>query len=146
MTMRVERGTDGIVRATLGKNKRGTSDLDIAFRIGNEVVGVDEDGDPISAPLVEELSGASATRLPQLSPAQREALNILNELEADGRVSETAWRDACVEGRRVSQRDDRASRRRTFNNVRKALYDKGQIAFHNGKVGVAEVTSECDDA
>lgn len=143
MTMRIERGDDGIVRATLGKNKRGTSDRDIAFRIDTEELGEDGDGEPIRAPVVSELTGSAATRPKKLPHAQREALAILQELSAEGRVSEEEWRDACIDGRRMSQSEERDSRKRVFNRVRAALFQASMIELRGGNV--AEATSEEDD-
>ncbi len=144
MALHVKRDEDGIIRGKLTKNRNGSPDRDIAFRISTETLGTDEDGDPITAPLVEELTGLDAVRPVRVSAAQREALSILSDLEADGRVSEEAWRDACLEGRRVSQSEDRDSRKRVFNRVRTALFEKRLIAFRDGDVS-SEVTSEEDD-
>jgi len=79
--------------------------------------------------------------------AQREALTILQELEAgDAPVAEEAWRDACIESRRVSQSDERDSRKRTFNIARNKLFDAGRITISDdGRVAVKPLQSWVDD-
>lgn len=145
MALHVKRDDEGIVRGRLTKNRNGSADRDIAFRIGTEELGEDEDGDAITAAHVSELTGSAAARPVHMSTAQREALATLAELDAQGDVSETAWRDACIDGRRVSQSEERDSRKRTFNNARKALFEKGLIAFHEGNVALAAIGVEDDD-
>lgn len=127
MAMHVKRDDDGIVRGKLTKNRNGTPDRDIAFRIGTEELGEDEDGDPITAALVEELSGSAASAPKKLPASQREALAILEEMEAEGTVSNAAWADACAEGFRVSQSDNRKLRRDAFSRARRGLSEAGLI-------------------
>jgi len=127
MAMHVKRDSDGIVRGKLTKNRNGTTDRDIAFRIGTEELGTDEDGDPITAAHVEELAGAAAERKKTLPPSQREALAVLMALEAQGAVTNEQWRAACVEGMRVSQSENPKSRRDIFNRARLALLRAGVI-------------------
>lgn len=137
MAMHVKRDEDGIVRGRLTKNRNGPCDADIAFRIGVETLGHDEDGDPETAPVVEELPSTALSTAPRLTHGQREALAVLRELEASGAVSEAAWRDACIDGRRVSQSEERENRKRAFNMVRAKLAERGLIVFADGNVAPA---------
>jgi predicted ATP-dependent serine protease len=60
ITILVE-GTRSEVRSIkLGKNRSGPSDLTFAFQIEVEELGIDEDGDPITAPVAVEADAADA--------------------------------------------------------------------------------------
>ena len=135
--MHVKRDDEGIVRGRLTKNRNGACDRDIAFRIGVETLGHDEDGDPETAALAEELPASPLSMAPRLSHAQREALAVLRELEATGAVPEEAWRDACLEGRRVSQSEEREARKRAFNRAWRELAERAMIVFEGGNVAPA---------
>lgn len=139
--------TDGIIRGRLSKNRNGPCDLDIAFRVASEELGRDEDGDPETAAVAAPLAPGSAPRGKPMPRAQREALTILQELEAgDAPVTEEAWRDACIDSRRVSQSEERDSRKRTFNIARNKLFDAGRITISDdGRVAVKPLQSWVDD-
>ncbi len=139
--------SDRVIRGRLSKNRNGPPDLDIAFRVASEELGRDEDGDAITAAIVSELAPGSAPRGKPLPPALREALAILTELEAgDDPVTDEVWRDACVDGRRVSQHEDRDSRRRTFNYARKALLAADRITLRDdGRVAVKPIQIQTFD-
>ncbi|NCP10600.1 MAG: AAA family ATPase [Sphingomonadales bacterium] len=139
--------SDGIIRGRLSKNRNGPCDLDIAFRVASEELGRDEDGDAETAAVAAPLAPGSVPRGKPMPRAQREALTILQELEAgDAPVAEEAWRDACIESRRVSQSDERDSRKRTFNIARNKLFDAGRITISDdGRVAVKPLQSWVDD-
>src|SRR3546814_13658964 len=54
MALHLTKSEDGIVRGKMTKNRNGTFDRDIAFRIETRSFGTDEAGDPITPPLAEE--------------------------------------------------------------------------------------------
>jgi hypothetical protein len=137
--------SDGIIRGRLTKNRNGPCDLDIAFRVASEELGRDEDGDPITAAIVDVLPAGSVPRGKPLPAAQRAALVILKELEADGPVTEEAWRDACIDSRRVSQSEERDNRKRTFNIARSKLHNAGLVTLDNGQAAIARVDMEWPD-
>ncbi len=129
--------SDGVIRGKFGKNRNGPQDLDIAFRVASEELGRDEDGDPITAAIVSELAPGSVPRGKSLPVAQREALAMLVDLEADGSVTEDAWRDACIDSRRVSQSEERDSRKKAFNRAKTGLYRAGAILLSDDRVSAA---------
>jgi AAA domain/Primase C terminal 2 (PriCT-2) len=129
--------TDGIIRGRLSKNRNGACDLDIAFRVASEELGKDEDGDPITAAIVDALPAGSVPRRKPLPDAHREALAMLVDLETDGPVTEDAWRDACIDSRRVSQSEERDSRKKAFNRAKTGLYRAGVILLSDDRVSVA---------
>ena len=56
MVLRLEAKDDaGVIRGVLGKNRNGTDQTRIAFRVAVADLGEDEDGDRITAPMAEEL-------------------------------------------------------------------------------------------
>lgn len=134
MALHVKRGEDSVVRGVLRKNRNGSPDRDIAFRIGTENLGTDEDGDPITAALVEELTASLGLERVRLTGAENAALAKLIELEADGSVSEDDWRAACIDERKVSGAEDAESRKRAMRRAVQGLASKGVIETRNGMV------------
>lgn len=130
------RDETGIVRGRLSKNRNGPCDRDIAFRIDTEQLGVDEDGDHITAALVSELAPGAAPPRIKLAPSEIAARRILDSLPAsiDGSVCEKAWREACVLGRAVSGAEDPDSRRKATGRAVQGLVRKGLISVRNGRV------------
>jgi len=128
ISMHLAKGDDGIIRGTLKKNKRGTTDRDIAFRIRVEDFGLDDDGDPITAAVAEELTAREAARMPKLSASQRAALDLLEGLEKDeGTVSNERWAEVASEGFHVSPSENLKSRQTAFRRARADLVKRGLI-------------------
>ncbi|WP_420331823.1 AAA family ATPase [Oceanicaulis alexandrii] len=141
--LQVERDEEGIVRAKLTKNRNGPCDRDIAFTIATRTLGEDEDGDPITAALVNELAGTA--RRSKLSPAQEAALSILLDIEREKaaddpdfggsvRVPESDWRMACIQSRALSGSESEENRKRAFRRVVKDLAGQGRIVFEGDYV------------
>lgn len=142
MALHVKKDEDGIVRGRLTKNKRGTSDRDITFRIGTVELGTDEDGDAITAPVLEEIPAGGRSDRVRLTGPENAAFAKLIELEVNGSVSEDDWRAACVAERKVSGAEDAESRKRAMRRAVQGLARKGMIETCNGIVAVRhEVTS-----
>lgn len=127
-SMQVTKDDQGIVRGNLRKNRRGTTEKDIAFKIGVEKLGEDEDGDPITAAVAEELSAGEAARQPGLTPQQRTALQILEELEGEGTVNLQRWAEVTSERYRISDSPNPKSRQTAFRRAREALLKAGLIS------------------
>ena len=132
MAMHVSRDEFGVVRGKLTKNRNGSCDRDMAFLIDTRTLGQDEDGDPITAALVDELDGGQSLKVEKLSPSARVALDVLAGLEAvspdnpDNGVPETDWRDACIAGRALSGSEDAESRKRAFRRASRELAGQGR--------------------
>ncbi len=120
----------GVVRGVLKKNRRGSADLDIAFRIETIELGHDQDGDPIIGPYAKFLDAGQSERA-RLTPKQSAALKILNNLAvASNSVTQKEWRHACVdESSGVSDSEKADSRRRAATNAMKELEAKGYVLF-----------------
>ncbi|MBS0483211.1 MAG: AAA family ATPase [Proteobacteria bacterium] len=148
MAMHVKRDEDGIVRGKLTKNRNGSTERDIAFRIGVEELGENEFGNPITAALVEEMPRGTLQGRVRMTAGESAAIAKLLDLEADGRVTEEDWRAACIAEREVSGSEDVESRKRAMRRAVQGLAKKKLIATRGGFVASAEATSgdeECDD-
>lgn len=133
MALHLSKGEDGVVRGQLTKNRNGTCDQDIAFRIGIRSFGEDEDGDPITAALVEELETDQQPKVRLGAPAKA-ALAILET--SGGSASEKGWREKCVAGRDVSAADKLDSRRKATSRAIKELVGAGAVLFDDGVYSV----------
>jgi sugar phosphate isomerase/epimerase len=150
VTLRVEVPEDGSAPRTvhLGKNRNGTTLAPLAFTIRAEVLGTDEDGDEITAPVCEE-ADADAERTPgraRLRPIQRTALGFLSDAIADAgeplpaawkmpaglkAVPIARWAEEC-ERRSLSTAEATKGRRDVFNRSAAALRDAGVVAMRDG--------------
>ena len=119
----------GVVRGKLTKNRNGALDHDIAFRIATEDLGEDEDGDAITAALVDELAPGTIPKREKLTAAERGALTIFEALAAAGEVLEATWRDKCVDSATVSAASEKKSRQTATRRAIAALYGKGYLAL-----------------
>jgi AAA domain/Primase C terminal 2 (PriCT-2) len=125
----------GIVRGRLTKNRNGPCDRDIAFRIATESFGVDDDGDCITAALVDEVAPGSAAKPERLSASERAALGHLMALRVGSAAGdEREFREACINGRGVSASDDRANRRKATDRAIAGLVRKGMIIIDGDHV------------
>lgn len=137
----------GIVRGKLTKNRNGTCDRDIAFRIAVETLGYDEDGDAETAAIVDEVAPGTAPQREKLSASATAALLVLKQLRGPDslNVTEDQWRVACVDGRSVSASEDKQSRTRIFRRAFASLVRKGCVIVHEGVVWpAASVTHNTD--
>jgi len=141
------RDEQGIVRGKLSKNRNGACDRDVAFRIDTEVMGVDEDGDPITYALVDELDAIAAPRRVKLTASERAAFDALQSMRDGEAVSidESDWRERCIDGRAVSSSGDRDSRKRAFNRALSGLVRKGLICSFAGQVQLPNDALGADD-
>lgn len=126
--------SERIIRGRLSKNRNGPPDLDIAFRVASEELGRDDDGDAITAAIVDELPAGAAPRRAKLPAGEIAALGILRDMEKRGSVSEAEWRTACADGRSVSGAETLDARQRHVRRVVAQLSRKELIAVEDGIV------------
>jgi hypothetical protein len=128
---------DKIVRGKLSKNRNGPCDLDIAFVSKVVVLGQDEDGDDITAPMACELAPMSADmpRRPKLSPRQQRALDILAGCDVGGGVTKEAWHTAC-EDQSLVESDKPRNRRSAAAADMKDLKTGGFVTENGGLFSV----------
>jgi len=126
--------SERIIRGRLSKNRNGPPDLDIAFRVASEELGRDDDGDAITAAIVDELPAWTAPRRAKLPAGEIAALGILRDMEKRSSVSEAEWRTACADGRSVSGAETLDARQRHVRRVVAQLSRKELIAVADGIV------------
>ncbi|WP_287208968.1 AAA family ATPase [Mesorhizobium sp.] len=129
VALHVKRDENGVIRGKLTKNRNGTCDRDIAFKIAVEDGGADEDGDTVTLPRCFELMGV-AKKDERLPASVKAALDILETLGRE--ATEKTWRDACAEGRTVSATEDRESRVKAFKRAAERLLRSNHVEFGNG--------------
>ena len=145
VALALSRDEGGLIRAAFTKNRNGPSNGALAFSIRPVVLGTDEDGDPITAPVCDPADGA-ATPGKKLSTSERNALRCLHDLIAaepaslpvgSGFPSATLqgakmdrWQAECL-ARHLSGAKDDEGRKRVFRDVRNKLRDKATIAMRD---------------
>lgn len=148
VALALSRDDAGLIRANFTKNRNGPSDGVLAFTIRAVTLGIDDDGDPITAPICEPADDAGPVG-PRTSPQARLALTCLWDLLAaegaplparDGfpsaplkGVQEARWRAEC-DARRLSTAEDAEARSRVFRRIYQTLRTRGQIAARDGWV------------
>ena len=146
MSLYLSRDQNGNVIGKPSKNRNGSCDTQMAFRIGVRTLGVDEDGDDITTAIAEDLaSDYEPPKTDRLSGSEKGAEEILKQLgETDG----DTWRDAAMAGRIVSAADEPNNRRRAFNRAKEALIRKDRVVFEDGRYRLSGSIgrSEFDDA
>ncbi|MFN3953396.1 MAG: bifunctional DNA primase/polymerase [Pararhodobacter sp.] len=119
----------GIVRGRPTKNRNGSADIDVAFTIGTRVVGVDSDGEDVTAAFASDLDASAAgPKIERLNSSALAALDILARLLEGGEpVTESIWRKSCTEGREVSGSDNAKSRATAFTRAVQELTRKDRV-------------------
>lgn len=151
VTLFVAKGGEGERIVKMGKNRNGASEARFTFGIRTVALGIDPDGDPITAPVAEELSGGSGKSRPRLSPTERRAHDMLATVIAvEGMalprgtlfptvlrgVPERRWREECST-RRLSPTDTAEAQRKAFDRGFKSLLEKRVVAARDGLVWIA---------
>jgi hypothetical protein len=148
VALSLSRSEDGLIQASMTKNRNGSSDSKLYFGIRAVTFGIDEDGDAITAPFCDPAEGGRTASL-RLPPQPLFALRILNDLIlAEGKllptgagfpsdklrgVPEDRWRAEC-DSRRLSAAEEQEDRKRVFRNVFQKLQRSSAVAARNGWV------------
>ncbi|WP_294929253.1 AAA family ATPase [uncultured Paracoccus sp.] len=150
VAIHVKRDDSAVIRGRLTKNRNGTCDRDIAFRIVIEDGGVDEDGDQITLPRCEELNAAQAPAPVKLTKAERAVMDVIHI--AGGEIPESELRKLCIEGHRVSTSDNQEAKRKAVYRALGGLEEKRRIVIEGGHISAAVLSrsiegefEECDD-
>lgn len=141
VALALARDDAGVIRASFTKNRNGPSDGVLAFTIRAVPLGIDDDGDPITAPICDPADNAGPVG-PKLRPQARAALGVLWDLvTSHGEPLPTAggfpttplrgvlidrWRAEC-NTRHLSTSDDAEGRKRVFRLASQQLRDAGAI-------------------
>jgi AAA domain len=134
-----------MVRGGLSKNRNGASDATLSFSIRSERIDEDEDGDAITAPILEEADASGHVRLGRAEGMARKFLTDLIASEGKplpaGRdfptgplgVSMERWRAECA-SRGLSASDKADSARKAFVRAAEGLTAKRETASRDGIV------------
>ena len=137
------RDSEGVIRGRLTKNRNGACDHALAFRIGVATLGVDDDGDPITAAMCEPLAAGEGVRAPGMGDKQAAALARLRAMlaatehaTAEGQpgVPAEAWKAECMA---LSDGTDPKSRAKAARRWRLDLIGKGLIRLSGDLVTLA---------
>ena len=135
---------DGRISGSLLKNRSGTTDRALAFRIVGELLGIDDDGEAITAPRAIEVDReARHAEAPKLARVDRGALEVLREMTAAAKqpISERKWRAVC-DDRRISASDNPKHRGDVLTRTFTALREKGLVGFGGGNVWLVRAGDE----
>lgn len=135
------------VRGSLTKNRNGSCDQNIAFRVGIRELGVDQDGEPMTAAYVQELSSGRFPMRQKLTSAEQTAMEILHELLAEGgggagatrcltSIPLARWQAVCITPGRVSSVEKIDSRKKAFQRAMKGLSNKHYIEIWDDQVAI----------
>ena len=140
--------TGDAIFGQLRKNRNGPSGAALSFTIASVRIGRDDDGDPITAPVLVE-GEAGAVPRDRLSDQQRKALQFLCDLVAsEGQplpsgggfpsaaimgTQESRWRAEC-DSRRLSGAEQADSRAASFKRAFEKLQALGRVAARSGWV------------
>jgi hypothetical protein len=135
------------VRGAMTKNRNGPCDAALAFTIRSRWIGTDEDGDAITAPVLDEAGDddAAAPTGPKLTPNEAAARQYLvdvmsragkplpaGEFPANTHgVTLTEWHTECV-ARGLSTAETAKARDRTFRDVSTRLITKRIVGYRDG--------------
>ncbi|UDL89816.1 hypothetical protein LGH82_33080 [Mesorhizobium sp. PAMC28654] len=134
-----------VIGGKLGKNRNGSLDWTPAFRIGISELGVDEDGDKITAAYAKEAQAGEARPRTKLSLAAQGALAILHDLGSVG-VDRRKWRDACCKDvSKMSAAEDIKTRQTAFRRALQDLLQAELIEVDGPTVSAAGATGDFDD-
>ncbi|WP_175484928.1 AAA family ATPase [Jannaschia pohangensis] len=118
-----------IIRGRLTKNRNGTCDRGFAFTIATDDFGFDDDGDPLTYPRCNPLTGIPA-KVKRLPPQAAAALKILEGMPQP--VNRDDWKNACMASDAVCANDDPATRRKAFNRSLETLARDGLVSGDDG--------------
>src|SRR5262249_17285034 len=131
--LRVDANAKGALRELhVQKLKDGTEAHVGSYRIVPHVVGCDENGDEIVAPIAKWVKDARARSTPQLAPRQRAIIEHLHQIILEGRyevtteaegipkgrkaVAECDLIERCIKGGNVTSSDGQKSAKQTIRN------------------------------
>jgi len=148
LTLIVEGKGNAVRTVSMLKNRNGPSDTVLGFSLHVETLGEDDDGDPITACILEEQDAPKRKAGPNLTPTAGDALTILSDLlVAEGSplpasgpfpnglagVREDRWRSEC-ESRRLSKAEKPESRAHAFRGAYRRLCQQRIVGARDGWV------------
>ena len=111
-----ERDEQGVTRISFSKNRNGSTDRVLNFRLGVHTLGHDEDGDPLTAVYAIEADAGRAA--PKVTGQAREALDVLSDM--GGRAHKDDWRRQFIGPRESPEYE---AKRKAFSRAVDKLRD-----------------------
>lgn len=139
--LHVKRDDGGIIRGKLTKNRNGSCDRDIAFRIATEDGGTDDDGDAITLPRCHPMQSASVA-MKRLPPQAAAALKILEALERP--IARDDWKRACMASDAVCANEKPDTRRKAFDRALEVLTREEWISCDGGLYSICDGFDDLD--
>ncbi|MEP2612456.1 AAA family ATPase, partial [Marinobacter alexandrii] len=125
-SMRLERSSTGIIKGKLEKNKNGSQDIELCFQIYGKDLGLDDDGDKITAPCAREVEGSDPDLLMGLSRSAHAVLRAFKTIEAlEEEASRSELLEQAMADPNISESTDPANRRKNASRGLKVLLDRG---------------------
>jgi hypothetical protein len=125
----------GVIRCTSVKNRNGAP-CRLGFKIRSQFISSDDDGDPITAPVCEEVDLRSLPSGGRLNGAKLATLTIFDDMAgSDGRVSVAAWRERCIAPGAISSAKNEKSRSDAFARAKRDLRTAKLIALGGDGAG-----------
>jgi KaiC/GvpD/RAD55 family RecA-like ATPase len=140
VSLHLTRATSGVVSGRLTKNRNGGTDLELAFRIRGAEIGIDEDGDPITAAIADPVAPGSDETEDRLPPAQSAALaSILGMMPEDSSgVDAAEWKRAAQDDDRITSAEKPDARRRAVSQALTNLLRRGKVTISDGRIHLPE--------
>ena len=135
--------SSGVIDVKLTKNRNGSCDQQISFKIESEHIGIDEDGDSITAPVAVEVDAQSVPRKKKLNRSEQAALRELEQLMPPDLLGDDhlfvpmdEWRRVCISGQHISAAEKIDSRKKAVTRAINGLLDKRVIAILGDQVSI----------
>jgi predicted ATP-dependent serine protease len=127
-----------IIGGTLSKNRNGSCGTTFSFTITGTEIGVDQDGDIVTAATLRNVTPSNSTA-PRMTRSQNAALVAITEMvDERGEVSETEWRNAAKDDRSISSAEMLESRIKAVSRAMTFLKKIGRITITDGKIYVQD--------
>ncbi|MEM9910283.1 MAG: AAA family ATPase [Pseudomonadota bacterium] len=128
VSIHLDKKASGVVRGKLSKNRNGSCEADLAFTIRPAEIGIDDDGDAITAAVCEPCDPVADMRTtPMLTERQQGALDALDDAGGVEWVSRADWRAAVEDHPVFIAIDTHETRKRAFNRSVKDLIERGFV-------------------
>jgi len=146
VSVHLRAGNNGVIKGKLTKNRNGACDIDLAFRIRAEDIGVDVDGDPITAAVCEPCDSVADDDELKLNPRQAEAFDALFQAGDGGWVKRAEWRGRIAEQPLFLSIEGTEARRKAVNRAVEYLITSRLVEADKRDKGVFKPVDELGGA
>lgn len=136
VSIHLRAGNNGVVKGKLTKNRNGSCDVDLAFRIHAEDIGIDADGDPITAAVCEPCGAVPDDDKPKLNSRQVAAFDALIQAGDGDWVQRAEWRERIAEQPVFLAIESSENRRKAVQRAVETLVSRGLVEAEKRDNGV----------